>query len=61
MKNGKEMKFKNLILNNFALKILAVLLAVAIWVVIVNIDNPSRTTTISGIQVVLQNEAELNN
>lgn len=61
MKNGKEMKFKNLILNNFALKILAVLLAVAIWVVIVNIDNPSRTTTISGIQVVLQNEDELIN
>lgn len=61
MKNGKDMKFKNLILNNFALKILAVVLAVILWVVIVNIDNPSRTSTISGIPVVLQNEETLVN
>lgn len=61
MKNGKESRFKSIILKNFTLKILAVILAVALWVVIVNIDNPSRTTTISGIQVVLQNEEELIN
>lgn len=59
MKNGKEMKFKNIILRNFALKLLAVFFAIILWVVIVNIDNPSRTTTISGIQVILQNEDNL--
>ena len=56
MKSVKEFKFKDLILHNFALKILAVVLAVIIWVAIVNIDNPSRTTMISGIQVVFLNE-----
>lgn len=48
MKSVKEFKFKDLILHNFALKILAVVLAVIIWVAIVNIDNPSRITMISG-------------
>ena len=59
MKSVKEFKFKDLILHNFALKILAVVLAVIIWVAIVNIDNPSRTTMISGIQVVFLNEDAL--
>ena len=59
MKSVKEFKFKDLILHNFALKILAVVLAVVIWVAIVNIDNPSRTTMISGIQVVFLNEDAL--
>ena len=59
MKSIKEFKFKDLILHNFALKILAVVLAVIIWVAIVNIDNPSRTTMISGIQVVFLNEDTL--
>ena len=59
MKSVKEFKFKDLILHNFALKILAVVLAVIIWVAIVNIDNPSRTTMISGIQVVFLNEDTL--
>lgn len=55
MKSLKEIKFKELIFHNFALKILAVIIAVLLWIIIVNIDNPSYRRTISGIQVNLIN------
>ncbi len=59
MKSLKEMKIKELIVKNFPLKILAVIIAVVIWIVIVNIDNPSQRKTISGITVNLTNEETL--
>ena len=55
----KNIKIKDIILHNFALKILAVIFAVIIWVIIVNIDNPKRNTTISGIPVKFLNEEVL--
>ncbi len=56
MKKLKDIKWKELILKNFGLKIIAVILAIVIWIVIVNVDNPSERKTISGIEVELLNE-----
>ena len=55
MKKLKDIKWKELILKNFGLKIIAVILAIVIWIVIVNVDNPSERKTISGIEVELLN------
>ena len=33
-------------MNNFGLKILAVLFAVVLWIVVVNIDDPSTSKTL---------------
>lgn len=55
MKSLKDIKIKDLIFKNFALKILAAIIAVILWIVIVNIDNPSQRKTISGITVNLLN------
>lgn len=59
MKSIKIAKIKDFILHNLWLKILSVILAVFIWIVIVNVDNPRRTRTITGIEVVLLNESSL--
>ena len=59
MKSFKEIKFKELIFNNFPLKILSVFLAVVLWVVIANIDNPSARKTMSGITVNVKNGENL--
>lgn len=55
MKFFKDIKIKDLIFKNFALKILAVILAAVLWIVIVNVDNPSQRKTISGITVSILN------
>lgn len=55
MKFLKDIKIKDLIFKNFALKILAIVIAVVLWIVIVNVDNPSQRKTISGITVNLLN------
>ena len=38
-------KITKLITNNFGLKILAVLFSIALWLVVVNIDDPKTTRT----------------
>lgn len=55
MRKIKDIKWKELILKNFGLKILAAILAVLLWIVIVNIDNPSEKKTITDIPVELHN------
>lgn len=55
MKSFKEIKFKELIFNNFPLKILAIIIAIVLWIVIANVDNPSSRKTISGITVNIKN------
>ena len=55
MKSFKEIKFKDLIFNNFPFKILAIIIAVVLWIVITNIDNPSSRKTFSGITVNIRN------
>lgn len=42
------------ILNNFSTKLLSVFIAVIVWVIIVNYDNPNMTRTISGIPIELK-------
>lgn len=51
----KNFKIKDFIFKNFALKILAVIIAVVLWIVIVNVDNPSQRKTITGVTVNLLN------
>ncbi len=46
---------KKLILNNWPLKILSVAIAVILWLVVVNYDNPTKTVTISGIPIEIVN------
>lgn len=50
---------KEKIFNNLPLKILAIIIAIVIWVVIINVGDPSTRKTISGISVDLLNEEEL--
>lgn len=54
------MKLKQIIqkwlINNWIYKILALVLAFVLWLVIVNIQDPSITKTISGISVIKLNE-----
>ena len=59
MKNPRMQKLKEMLLNNLALKIIAVIVAVLVWVVIVNVSDPSQRVTVSGISVELKNEEVL--
>lgn len=59
MKSLKDLKIKDLILHNFALKILAIIIAIVLWIVIVNIDNPSKRQPITGIGVSILNGSVL--
>lgn len=47
---------KKILSNNLLLKLLSVLFAVMLWLVVVNIDDPNVSRTITGIQVVIQND-----
>lgn len=51
---------KKLLINNFGLKIISVLIAIVLWIVIVNIDDPVISRTYSGIQVEMTNEKAIN-
>lgn len=55
MKIMKEKKIKEFIFHNFPLKILAVVIAVILWIIVVNVDDPVRSKTVSGITVTLLN------
>lgn len=46
---------KNSLMNNFGLKILALAISFALWLVVVNISDPVATTTINGIPVEILN------
>lgn len=43
-------------MNNFALKLLAALLAVTVWLIVNNVDDPMTTKTFKNITVEIQNE-----
>ncbi|MDE5782407.1 MAG: hypothetical protein K2I03_13170 [Lachnospiraceae bacterium] len=47
---------KKILTNNLLLKLLSVLFAVMLWLVVVNIDDPTVSRTITGISVVIQND-----
>ncbi len=50
---------KEKILNNFGLKLLAVVFAILLWLTIINVIDPSEPKTISGIPVELLNQEAL--
>ncbi len=50
---------KKKIFNNIGLKILALLIAILVWWVVMNIDDPLVKKTISGIAVELRNDDDL--
>lgn len=45
--------------HNLGLKIISALLALLLWLVVVNINNPVQTKTISNVQVVVKNESAI--
>ena len=47
---------KKWITNNWPLKLVSVLFAVVVWIVIVNVDDPVGTVTISNIPVEIVND-----
>lgn len=47
---------KKLLINNFGFKVLSLLFAIVLWLVVVNIDDPKVTRTISGIPVTILDE-----
>lgn len=49
-------KLKNFICNNLLLKALSVILAVILWLLVINIDDPQTTTTIKNVRVTIINE-----
>lgn len=52
---------KKKLFNNIGLKILALLSAVLVWWVVMNIDDPLKKITLNGIPVELRNTEELTN
>ncbi|MEG1848147.1 MAG: CdaR family protein [Lachnospiraceae bacterium] len=50
---------KNKITNNLGLKILAVLFSCALWLIVVNINDPVSSKTFSGIPVTIKNSESI--
>ncbi|MBQ1317399.1 MAG: hypothetical protein IIY46_07945, partial [Lachnospiraceae bacterium] len=50
---------KNKLLNNLGLKIAALILAFIVWFIVVNINDPNITKTVTGVPVTLTNTAYL--
>lgn len=50
---------KKKITNNLDLKILALLFSIILWLIVVNIDDPVKTVTFSGVEVKILNGEEL--
>lgn len=48
---------KKLLTNNIGYKILAIIAAIILWMVIVNIQDPMETRTISGIPITIVNDS----
>ena len=46
---------KEKLLNNLSLKILSAVCAIIIWIIIVNVYDPSTSVTVSGVEVQLVN------
>lgn len=49
-------KFKDMLCENIVLKALSVLLAVILWLLVINIDDPQTTATIKNIKVTVIND-----
>ena len=47
---------KKVLINNIGFKILSLIFAIALWIIVVNIDDPDVTRTFSGIPVTTLDE-----
>ena len=56
---GGCLPLKEKIMNNFALKLLAAIMAFSVWFIINNIDDPVNSKVFRNIQVEIQNEETL--
>ncbi len=62
MKKNDDVKISaERFMHNGMMKVLSILLSVLIWMVVVNINNPSQTVTISGIPIQIVNDDVLKN
>lgn len=52
-------KLKMSLTNNIGLKFLAVLIALVLWLAIVNVNNPEKTITVSNIPISVTNESAI--
>lgn len=52
-------KLKMSLTNNIGLKFLAVLIALVLWLVIVNVNDPEKTITVSNIPISVTNESAI--
>lgn len=48
---------KNKLTDNLILKVLSVLMAILIWIVVLNINDPNKTRIITGVKVEVMNES----
>lgn len=53
------MKLKMSLTNNIGLKFLAVLIALVLWLAIVNVNDPEKTITVSNIPISVTNESAI--
>ena len=53
-------KLKMSLTNNIGLKFLAVLIALVLWLAIVNVNDPEKTITVSNIPISVTNESAIN-
>ena len=52
-------KLKMSLTNNIGLKFLAVLIALVLWLAIVNVNDPEKTITVSNIPISVTNESAI--
>ena len=55
----KLTKLKMTLTNNIGLKILSVLIALVLWLAIVNVNDPEKTITVSNIPISVTNESAI--
>lgn len=53
------MKLKMSLTNNIGLKFLAVLIALVLWLAIINVNDPEKTITVSNIPISVTNESAI--
>ncbi len=56
MKPGMMLRIKRVFTNNVGLKLLAVVFSVALWLIVVNVDDPTQTRTFSAPVTVINEE-----
>ena len=52
---------KKTLTNNIALKLISLFFAAIFWIVVVNVDDPEVTRSISGIPVIVLDEGVITN